>query len=228
MARSATLRAAAGPVPAAYGALLGLGAIAWVAWGAGLSAGGFLGPWTLMMAAMMLPSAAPLVALYGLSSGRWRLALLVAGYLAVWVVAGLPVWAVGQPRMNRAVLAGILAAAAVYEWTPLKRACLRRCQNPVSFLMQRWRGGALGALRMGAQHGVHCLGCCWALMIVVVIAAGMSLAWAAVISAVIAVQKLLPNGQRWAWASGAALLIAALVVAATGVGVPGPGAQMRM
>ena len=190
---------------------------------------GFVGGWVVMMAAMMLPSAAPLVLLYRAAGPDARAAhtvQLVAGYLLAWAVFGAFVYA-AQRALGAAIhssstlsdarpyaVAGILAIAGVYQFTPLKQACLRQCRAPLDFLMQRWRGpGALGALRLGVEHGTYCVGCCWGLMGVLVVAGSMSLIWVVLIALVVFVEKLTPFGERGAQVTGAALgLLAALVV----------------
>ena len=167
--------------------------------------GGFLAGWTLMMAAMMLPSIAPLVLLY-----RGSRTLLATGYLVVWSATGLApfaviAWGVGPG------LPLVLAVAGAYEVSPLKFACLRRCHNAAAFLMERYRAGPL---RLGVEHGVWCVGCCVGLMAVLVLAASMGLVWAAVIAAAVFVQKVVPLGEGSAKLTGVALLVAAAYVAA--------------
>lgn len=172
---------------------------------------GFLAAWTLMMAAMMLPSIAPLVLLH-----RGPRVLLAASYLIVWGVLGiLPFLAMNwtmttEPR--RAAM--ILAAAGVYELTPLKSACLRRCRTPATFLLERFQ---YGALRLGAEHALWCTGCCVGLMAVLVFAAAMDLRWAAAIAAVVFAQKVLPGGGASTWPLGIGLIVAAVIVAIRGI-----------
>ena len=144
-----------------------------------------LAMWAVMMAAMMLPSAAPMILLYGTIARRRQetgnvvagIGVFSLGYLAVW--AAFTLAAVGlqfalehaallSPMMvmTSRVLAGlILIGAGVYQWTSLKQACLRRCRSPLEFIMTEWREGARGALIMGMRHGTFCLGCCWMLML---------------------------------------------------------------
>jgi predicted metal-binding membrane protein len=191
-------------------ALVALIAASGVAW-AGLVAYeppmGFLGfaaAWTLMMAAMMLPSIAPLWLLYR-GSRVW----LAIGYLAVWSAVGVVPYLAMEQGMGFA-LPVVLGAAGVYELSPLKSVCLRRCRDPVTFLMQHYRSGAL---RLGIEHGIWCLGCCVGLMAVLVLAASMQLVWAVVIAAAVFVQKVLPAGELSARLIGVGLLGAALVVA---------------
>lgn len=167
---------------------------------------GTLASWTLMMAAMMLPSIAPLVLLY-----RGSRVLLVTGYLLVWAAIGfipylLMDWTMMFEPRRAAV---VLALAGVYELTPLKTACLRHCQSPVTFLVRHFQHSAL---RLGMEHGVWCLGCCVGLMAVLVFAASMDLRWAAAIAAVVLVQKVLPLGRTAAFVTGVALIAAAGIV----------------
>jgi predicted metal-binding membrane protein len=180
--------------------------------------GWFLGVWVVMMAAMMFPSVAPTVALYAhMSRARRPLAPLAfaAGYLVLW--GGVGVLGYVAARAARDVLsweeggrwiAGVtLVAAAAYELTPLKAACLRKCRSPLGFLLGAWRDGWTGALRMGAAHGAWCVGCCWALMASLFALGIMSLAWMALVAALIAAEKILP-WRRVATYGTAGLLIA--------------------
>jgi predicted metal-binding membrane protein len=184
-------------------------AIAWAGllwYPQGMSLAGFLASWTLMMAAMMLPSIAPLVLLY-----RGSRTIMAAGYLLVWGIVGLiPYWAMAWTMSIEPKRAGVvLAAAGVYELTPLKMACLRHCQSPATFLLQRFMRPAFV---LGVEHAVWCLGCCLGLMAVLVFAAAMDLRWAAALAAVVFAQKVLPWGSRSALAVGALLIVAAVMV----------------
>jgi predicted metal-binding membrane protein len=190
---------------------------------------GFVGAWVVMMAAMMLPSAAPLVLLYRVAGADGRAVNavpLVAGYLVMWAAFGALVYAAQQalgavthasPALDNArpyAVVGILAIAGAYQFTSLKKACLRKCRSPLDFLMHRWRGrGAFDALRLGAEHGAYCVGCCWGLMAVLVMAGGMSLAWVVLIALIVFMEKLMPFGDRGAQLSGAGLGLLALLVA---------------
>jgi predicted metal-binding membrane protein len=165
---------------------------------------GFLVAWTLMMAAMMLPSIVPLASL--MRAGQARLAV---GYVAVWGAVGLVPWELMERGLSPA-LPVVLAAAGVYELTPLKNACLRRCRNPAGFLLRR--PGSV-PFRLGVEHGAWCIGCCVGLMAVLVLAASMSLRWAAVIAGVVFVQKVLPFGKASGRLTGVALLVAAAAFA---------------
>jgi predicted metal-binding membrane protein len=168
-----------------------------------MGAAGFLAGWTLMMAAMMLPSIAPLVLLY-----RGPRTVLAAGYLAVWGALGLLPYAAMEWGLEPA-LPLVLALAGVYELTPLKHACLRRCRSAAAFLMERYRSGPL---RLGVEHALWCAGCCVGLMAVLVLAASMGLLWAAAIAAAVFVQKALPLGELSSRLTGVALLVAAVAV----------------
>ena len=191
--------------------ILGVG-LAWTAVMLGPSGMGsgslvFLLAWTVMMVAMMLPSAAPLILLYRKGASAVSTAKLVAGYLLVWALAGVPAYfAHAELPMSVGPLA--LAAAGIYQLTPLKTACLRRCRTPADFLVQRW---GRGAFRLGAEHGAWCLGCCWALMAVLVMVGSMGLAWVVGVAALVAVEKLTRHGELWARLSGIALLLAAII-----------------
>ncbi len=184
----------------------------------------FLALWIVMMAAMMLPSSAPMFLLYRLSAGdgsrsELRTLAFVGGYLLVWAFVGLIVLVaqhVLDAALDRGVrplgVAVVLVAAGAYQFTPLKATCLRACQAPADFLVRHWRGGGLGAVRLGIDHGLYCLGCCWALMAVLVTAGGMGLAWVALIALIVLVEKLAPRARWFGLAVGVAFVLGALVV----------------
>jgi predicted metal-binding membrane protein len=180
-----------------------------------MGAGLWLGAWTTMMAAMMLPSAAPLVLLYAKRSTAVHSALLTAGYLAAWAAVGLAAYALDMrlPDPGNAAVAAVLVAAGLYQLTPLKTGCLRRCRSPLSFLVTRWRPGSLGAFRLGVEHGAYCVGCCWALMAVLVVAGAMGLVWVIAIALAVAAEKLLPAGPLLGQAGGIALVAVGIAVA---------------
>ena len=182
--------------------------------------------WAVMMAGMMLPSAAPAIVLYGSMvrnharrgstlPGTW---IFATGYLLVWtafsvVAAALQVSleaaALTTPGMTFAsttLSALALIAAGVYQVTPLKQACLRKCRQPIEYFVMHWRPGSGGALRMGLEHGAYCLGCCWALMLLLFVAGVMNLAWVALIAAFVFAEKLLPAGRLTAYAAGVVLV----------------------
>jgi predicted metal-binding membrane protein len=184
----------------------------------------FLAAWTVMMVAMMLPSSAPMFLLYRLSvsdgpRGELRTLAFGAGYLLVWALIGAIVLiaqrvldTVLDPSLRSLGVAAVLVAAGVYQFTPLKATCLRACQTPADFLVRHWHGGTLGPLRLGIDHGLYCLGCCWALMAVLVAAGGMGLAWVALIALIVLVEKLAPQATWFSRAVGVAFVLGALVV----------------
>jgi predicted metal-binding membrane protein len=180
-----------------------------------MGVGLWLGAWTAMMAAMMLPSAAPIVLLYGRRSNALDSTLLMAGYVLVWAAVGLVAYELSMRIMDPAdgAVAAVLIAAGLYQLTPLKSACLKRCRSPLDFLVTHWRGGRTGALRLGAEHGAYCVGCCWALMLVLVVAGAMGLVWVIAIALAVAAEKLLPAGQWLGRAGGIALVAAGIAVA---------------
>jgi predicted metal-binding membrane protein len=205
--------------------------------------GFYLTTWVVMMSAMMFPSIAPMVLMYArMEAGRRERgrsapfgapALFVCGYLVTWAVAGLVGYAIFELSRSLSIEAfswdrggpylagGVVIAAAAYQLTPLKDVCLRRCRNPLMFLLASWRAGRIGAIGMGIEHGAWCVGCCWALMAALFALGVMSIGWMAFIAALIALEKLLP----WkAYANrGIALLLVALgiVVAFAPDRVPG-------
>ena len=175
----------------------------------------YLGMWTAMMAAMMLPAAAPMILMFGTVYRTKRERggafvptwVFVAGYLAVWVAVGAVAWAAGDfgEALARAypalrdlgprVAAVAMIAAGLYQVTPLKERCLSHCRSPLSFVMQHWRPGAGGAWRMGVDHGVYCVGCCWALFALLVLVGLASLHWMGLITLIVCAEKLLPYGR---------------------------------
>ena len=170
--------------------------------------------WWVMMLGMMLPSAAPMILMFEAVQRRQRererpyvpTAMFVAGYLVVWggfsVAATAAQWGLQQgaflsPLLGLAssTLGGLLfILAAIYQFTPLKHACLRQCRSPFAFVLNHWRDGWDGALRMGAGHGLYCLGCCWVLMALLFAVGVMNLLWVAAIAAFVFAEKLLPGG----------------------------------
>jgi predicted metal-binding membrane protein len=194
--------------------------------------GWFVGIWVVMMAAMMLPSVSPTVALYSrMTKQRSPVAPLVfvSGYLLTWTAAGLLAFGISEAgrrvlsdvlswdRAGRWVAGGVLAVAAVYELTPLKTVCFRQCRSPLGFLLTSWRPGLSGALRMGARHGAWCVGCCWALMAALFALGVMSIVWMAFVAVLIAAEKTLPWGRAVTLCTAAILLaLGVLLVAAPG------------
>ncbi|HEV8537244.1 MAG TPA: DUF2182 domain-containing protein [Candidatus Limnocylindria bacterium] len=184
----------------------------------------FLGTWTLMMAAMMLPSAMPMILLHRLGAdGLVRTQLwsgaFVAGYLVVWASVGIVVWGAAlaaemlvPPEQRAFGVAVILLLAGLYQFTPLKATCLRACRTPADFLLTHWHRGLSGQLRLGVEHGLYCLGCCSALMALFVGVGAMSLPWAVGIAAVVLVEKVLPQGVAFGRILGAVLIAASVLV----------------
>jgi predicted metal-binding membrane protein len=173
--------------------------------------GVFLAVWTVMMGAMMLPSAAPMILTFAAAQARhdrnvvvptW---IFVAAYIFVWAYAGLVVYVLlhaGKDLVKSDAWAPLalgvtLTLAGLYQFTPLKRLCLRRCRSPLVFLKQHWRDGSEDAAEMGLLHGLYCLGCCWALFSVMVAVAGMmSIAWMLAMTLVVFAEKVLRHGLR--------------------------------
>jgi predicted metal-binding membrane protein len=183
--------------------------------------------WAVMMTGMMLPSAAPLVLLYGAAARRSapqtaarQTYALAAGYLVAWtafslgatvlqrVFASLLLLSPMMEAANSRVSAALLLIAGIYQWTPLKDACLRTCQSPVGFLIGRWRNGGHGAFLMGLEHGSYCVGCCWALMLLLFAGGVMNVVVIIVLTAFVAFEKLVRLGRLGARISGA-LMVAA-------------------
>ncbi|MFG2883393.1 DUF2182 domain-containing protein [Streptomyces sp. NPDC048297] len=205
----------------------------------GLGLPAFLVAWTLMMAAMMLPSTAPVAALYARTitvHRPGRMAVFTVAYLLVWVAAGLPAYALAGGLGRAAALpawagstvaAAVFAISGVYQLTPLKDRCLAKCRSPVG-LMLRYASypRASRDVRAGAHHGAFCLGCCWSLMLLLA-AFGLMNLWAMVaLAAVIAVEKLAPAGHLVARAVGVtsiALAVAVFWVPALAPGLTGGG-----
>jgi predicted metal-binding membrane protein len=192
-------------------------------------AGGFAlvaAMWWVMMVAMMTPSAAPTILLYGRvqrhNEGRGvaPTAAFAAGYLLTWLGfslaaaglhealerAGLEA-AMGMGSKSRWLSAGVLLAAGAYQLSPLHNACLARCRSPAEFLARHWRPGFAGAVRLGALHGAVCVGCCWLLMGLLFVGGVMNIAWIAGLTVLVAAEKLLPAGAWVSRAVGVLLLV---------------------
>jgi predicted metal-binding membrane protein len=210
--------------------------------------------WVVMMAAMMFPSIAPMVLTFSLIQrrrleqgafdrvvSRWT---FIAGYLITWTLFGLAAYGVFQGVRSVSIpafswhrggpyLAGaVLIAAAAYQLTPAKDACLRRCRGTLDFVLTQWREGPAGALRMGIVHGAWCVGCCWALMASLFALGVMSLTWMIVFAGLIAAEKLLPNKALANRSVAAALVVLGLGVAfaphdTPGLTIPGSPAAVR-
>jgi predicted metal-binding membrane protein len=185
----------------------------------GLSVGGFLVLWALMMAAMMLPTVAPFAALYTRTFTEHRsrrVVELAGGYLLVWTLAGLPayalVWLGGEVAGSRPTLARVVSVVALvtcgaYQLTPFKDRCLAHCRSPLGFLLH-FAGyrPRLRELRVGVSHGLYCLGCCWALMVVLIVVGLMNPVAMVVLTAVVLAEK------TWVWGRGFSHVVGVLAV----------------
>jgi predicted metal-binding membrane protein len=209
----------------------------WAAFGA------FVLAWAVMMAAMMVPAAAPMIVLFQATATRRKEAgrafvptwVFVVGYLLVWTVIGGITWLLVQVASDVAgqfgaadrqswaplALGAVVGLAGLYQLTPLKRVCLDHCRSPFGFVMQHWREGYGGALQMGVVHGLYCLGCCWALFAVLVATGVMSLAWMLLLTLVVFAEKVLPFGRRASQVVGLAFLVLGVVVAVGVADLPG-------
>ena len=185
--------------------------------------------WTAMMAAMMLPGAAPMVGAFAAINRRRReraapyvpTAIFIAGYLIVWAVFSLIAtaaqWALQKTGLLTTMMqsasygfsAALLLAAGLYQFSRLKERCLSYCRSPGAFILSEWRDGPAGAIIMGLRHGLFCLGCCAALMALLFAVAVMDLRWLAVLAALVTAEKLLPAAKFWRTAIGGGLLFAA-------------------
>jgi predicted metal-binding membrane protein len=193
--------------------------------------------WAVMMAAMMLPSAAPMILLFAAIARRRSergessvtASAFAFGYLVVWVAFSLAATALQFGLEQAALLSSmmqttsialggaVLIAAGIYQWTPLKQACLRYCRSPLESMVAYWRPGGRGALLMGLRHGAFCLGCCWLLMLLLFVGGVMNFAWIGGIALFVLVEKLSPAG-HWLGRAAGALLVAwgsATLLAAT-------------
>lgn len=181
--------------------------------------------WVIMMIAMMIPSAAPMILTFLTVNARRQtvgrptvpVALFVLGYLAVWTAYSAAAtgaqWALHKAALLSTMMAatspifngGLLIMAGLFQWTPLKRACLNGCRSPLSFLMSQWREGASGAFAMGLRHGSYCVGCCWILMALLFVTGVMNLICVLAISVLVAAEKLLRHGELFARVMGLGL-----------------------
>jgi predicted metal-binding membrane protein len=181
--------------------------------------------WAVMMVAMMVPSASPMIlAFAGMNRTRRERSLpyvptsaFVAGYIVAWTGFSLLATVTQEILHSTALLSSMLVstsavfggvlllAAGVFQWTPLKNACLRQCRTPLGFLLTEWSDGARGAFQMGLRHGAYCIGCCWLLMALLFVAGVMNLWWVAAIAAIVLIEKLTPAGPLFARATGVLL-----------------------
>jgi predicted metal-binding membrane protein len=215
------------------------------------SLGWFMGVWATMMAAMMLPSLMPITLGFASVSARqprrgrsfvptW---VFISGYLAAWAGYGLLAYAIfGAVRSAHVhalswhaqgpLIAGAtVISAGLYQLSPPKRRCLRQCRSPAHAVPGCWRPGWAGAARMGFEHGVVCIGCCWGLMLVLFALGVMSIVWMLVVAGLIFGEKVLPSGERLLGAIAVALVVLGTWLAATPASVPGltqPGSAQAM
>jgi predicted metal-binding membrane protein len=188
--------------------------------------------WAVMMMAMMLPSAAPMILLYArIARGRDASAMpatasgvFAAGYVAIWTAFSLVAVALqfGMERLallspmmqttSMTLAGGILIVAGIYQWSPLKKTCLQGCRSPLEFVLAHWRPGTSGAFLMGVRHGVYCVGCCWMLMLLLFVGGVMNLGWIAGLAILVLAEKLAPAG-HWI-GRGAGILLAGWGIAA--------------
>jgi predicted metal-binding membrane protein len=200
----------------------------------------FVTVWTIMMVAMMLPAAAPMILIFASAQARrnrqvavptW---IFVAGYILVWAAAGLGAYVLDQaftklvssqasldPGTWAPLALGItLILAGLYQFTPLKHVCLRQCRSPWGFVAQYWREGRTGAVNMAVRHGLYCLGCCWALFAVLTAVGMMSIAWMLSLTMVVFAEKVFPYGVRISAAVGVALIAIGLLIASGALQLP--------
>ena len=191
--------------------------------------------WIVMMVAMMFPSATPMVLTYATVASRiapsqgqrMAVSLFATGYLLVWSAFSLGLTLLQLGFEQAALLSpemvtsspylggGLLIVAGLYQWSPAKDFCLKHCRAPLTFIAYKWRPGFNGALRMGIQHGAFCLGCCWALMLLLFVGGVMNLIWVALISIFVILEKLMGAGTRAGrWLSGVGLIAAGAFVLA--------------
>jgi predicted metal-binding membrane protein len=186
-----------------------------------------LAMWAVMMVAMMVPTAAPMTLMYAAVARKAAAQhnpvaptfVFVAGYIAMWTVFSL-LATIAQHALDQAALlspmmvsrsslfgAALLIAAGVYQFTPLKNACLRNCRAPAHFLSRYWRTGTLGALRMGLRLGAYCVGCCWILMGLLFVGGVMNLLWIAAIAIFVLREKTIPFGDASGRVAGGAMIL---------------------
>ncbi|MDO8432800.1 MAG: DUF2182 domain-containing protein [Candidatus Binatus sp.] len=185
--------------------------------------------WAVMMVAMMLPSASPMILIYArIAHGRERAPaqctrMFALGYVAVWTAYSVAATALQIALHATSIISNasiatpiagavILIATGIYQLTPYKQACLGHCQSPIAFFMTRWRDGAAGAFRLGLEHGAFCVGCCWMLMALLFVAGVMNLAWVAAISAFVLLEKVTPYPRAIANIAGAIMLAGGIIL----------------
>ena len=190
--------------------------------------------WAIMMIAMMLPSALPMVLTFAaVTRNRQRLgrpyvpmSIFVLGYFAIWFVfsalaAGGQWWLHRHALLSSSMVSTsgwlggmLLLGAGIFQFTPLKQACLTHCRGPLEFIMTRWREGSGGAFRMGLEHGAFCTGCCWALMALLFVAGVMNILWIAALTVLVCLEKMLPARARFNLGTGVLLAVWGICVLA--------------
>jgi predicted metal-binding membrane protein len=188
--------------------------------------------WIVMMIAMMIPSVAPLVLIFAMMNRQRKQhknpfvpsGYLLSGYFLVWAAfsffATLLQWLLQQvsllnPEMettSKILGAIILISAGVFQFTPLKYACLQHCRTPLNFISLHWKEGRLGALQMGIKNGIYCLGCCWILMILLFVSGIMNLLWIAIIALFVLIEKIFPAGKVVSSVAGIALIAYGIII----------------
>ncbi len=192
--------------------------------------------WAVMMIAMMVPAAAPMILTFATVQRKRQeqnratvpTVVFLLGYALVWT-AYAAVAAVAQWRLHEADLlsaamaststrlgAALLLVAGVFQWTSLKQACLAKCRSPLAFVMSEWREGRAGAFVMGVRHGAYCVACCWALMALLFVAGVMNLLWIAGLAIVVLAERVLPGGTAVSRVVGVLLLLAGVVLLVRG------------
>jgi predicted metal-binding membrane protein len=183
--------------------------------------------WAVMMTAMMVPTAAPMILLFASVYRKRRekqqpyvaTSVFLAGYILVWsgfaALATLGNWGLHQASLMSSMMGestssylggGLLLAAGVFQWSRLKYVCLNHCRSPIGYVMSSWREGRVGALRMGMEHGAFCLGCCWVLMSLLFVLGVMNLLWIAGLAVFVLAEKIAPQGERVSRATGLLLV----------------------
>jgi predicted metal-binding membrane protein len=191
--------------------------------------------WTVMMIAMMVPAATPMVLTFAAVQRRRReqdratvpTVVFLLGYAVVWTAyaaAALAQWGLHEADLLSAAMAStsgrlggaLLLVAGVFQWTPLKQVCLSKCRSPLSFVMTEWREGRAGAFVMGVRHGAYCVACCWALMALLFVAGVMNLWWVAGLAVFVFAERVLPGGPAVGRIAGALLLLAGVAILVRG------------
>jgi len=192
--------------------------------------------WSIMMVGMMLPSIVPTVLVYSAVARNTRkqgriaapTMVFVLGYIVLWILFsvaatgaqwGLSELALLSPSMmsnSSWLTASLLIAAGLYQWLPIKNQCLSHCQSPIQFISTHWAAGTTGALKMGIQHGVFCLGCCWVLMLLLFVGGVMNLIWITMLAIFILLEKVLPFGAATGRWLGVILILGGVLAAVVG------------